>query len=205
MADPWADFDVSTIPRSSLRYRILFDLAQSIRHQIRNNTVDRLKHIANGLNEQCSAHITKSGKKQDLIDRITARMDGWRRTGHSDKWIRARTVLTQVRDSGVCVVSISLPHRFRLTGVSDSYNRLGSLETASPSPSVYGSAPQSLNSYASSIPPGKLTITSPNGFSGGNSGGASIAKYDPYAPPRKVLSGGSASASAVPQNSKQTG
>jgi E3 SUMO-protein ligase PIAS1 len=43
----------------------------------------------------------KSGKKQDIIDRITAQLDSWRQTNNVDKWVKAKTVLYQVRNTGM--------------------------------------------------------------------------------------------------------
>jgi E3 SUMO-protein ligase PIAS1 len=148
---------------------------------VKNNTVDRLKHIATGLNEQCAAHIVKSGKKQDLIDRIVARMESWRRNNQYDKWTKARQIFNQVRDNGVFVPLHSLvPSAHRALR----YDRMSSYSTSSPSPSTYAPGPQSLNAYAASNTT-KLTI--------GDTGSSSLPttalpKYDPYAPPRKLPS-----------------
>ncbi|TFK77150.1 hypothetical protein BDN72DRAFT_807638 [Pluteus cervinus] len=80
--DPWFDFE-------------------QIRHNIKNNTVDKLKHILSGLNEECFAHLSKTGKKQDIIDRIVHALDDWRRQNNADKWTKAKAVVTQVRSNGV--------------------------------------------------------------------------------------------------------
>ncbi len=74
---------------------------QQIRHNIKNNTVDKLKHILSGLNEECFAHLSKTGKKQDIIDRIVHALDDWRRQNNADKWSKAKAVVTQVRLNGV--------------------------------------------------------------------------------------------------------
>ena len=45
--------------------------------------------------------LSKSGKKQDLIDRILNSLNEWRTSSNIDKWNKARSVLYQVRNSGV--------------------------------------------------------------------------------------------------------
>lgn len=72
-----------------------------MRHNIKHNTVDKLKQIMNGLNEDCAAHLSKTGKKQDLIDRILTSLDTWRATSNEDKWLKAKAVLSQVRTAGM--------------------------------------------------------------------------------------------------------
>lgn len=44
--------------------------------------------------------LSKSGKKQDLIDRITRELDTIRYSGQIEQWKRARAVLHRVRVSG---------------------------------------------------------------------------------------------------------
>jgi len=75
-------------------------LIQQIRHGIKNNTVDKLKQILTGLNEDCAGHYAKSGKKQELIDRIVAALDSFRLAGLEDKWLKAKAVIYQVRTQG---------------------------------------------------------------------------------------------------------
>ncbi|KAI0094836.1 PINIT domain-containing protein [Irpex rosettiformis] len=74
----WADFD-------------------TVRHNVKQNTVDRLKQIIIGLNDQCGTNFTKSGKKQELIDRVTRELDLWRRANNTEKWVKAKGVLNQAR------------------------------------------------------------------------------------------------------------
>ncbi|PSS37690.1 hypothetical protein PHLCEN_2v514 [Hermanssonia centrifuga] len=81
-ADIWADFE-------------------KIRHTVKLNTVDRLKHILSGFNEQCGSNLTKSGKKQELIDRILRELDSWRQTNNSERWLKAKNILNTVRISGI--------------------------------------------------------------------------------------------------------
>ncbi|KAJ6604600.1 PINIT domain-containing protein [Mycena vulgaris] len=80
--DVWSDFD-------------------TIRHNIKHNTVDKLKHIISGLNDECGTHFSRSGKKQEIIDRITTTLDNWRTSSMTEKWIKAKSVVTQVRYSGI--------------------------------------------------------------------------------------------------------
>lgn len=65
------------------------------------NTVDRLKQVLQGLNDQCRVILFKSGKKQDLIDRIVTQLDLWRENDNTEKWIRAKAVLQMVSSSGL--------------------------------------------------------------------------------------------------------
>ncbi|KAH7916427.1 PINIT domain-containing protein, partial [Hygrophoropsis aurantiaca] len=80
--DPWAEFE-------------------TLRHAVRGNTVDRLKQILAGFNDQCSTLFHKTGKKQDLIDRIMSQLELWRQANNVDKWTKAQAVLHQVRTSGM--------------------------------------------------------------------------------------------------------
>ncbi|KAI0068256.1 hypothetical protein BV25DRAFT_1793319 [Artomyces pyxidatus] len=80
--DPWSDYE-------------------NLKVNVRHNTVDKLKQIISGLNEECWTAISKSGKKQELIDRIIDSLHGWRHTGNVEKWNKARAILYQVRASGL--------------------------------------------------------------------------------------------------------
>lgn len=75
-------------------------IVQSQKNNIRHNTVAKLQSIISGWTEQCRASIPKSGKKQDLIDRMTRTMHEWRDNNQTDKWLRAKAVLDQVRETG---------------------------------------------------------------------------------------------------------
>lgn len=81
-ADPWAEFESSKV-------------------KVRYNTVDKLKQIITGFNEVCCTVLSKSGKKQELIDRVLGILDGWKNTGNIDRWNAGRIVLNQVRDTGM--------------------------------------------------------------------------------------------------------
>jgi len=88
--DPWGEFE-------------------TLRHWIKQNTVDRLKAIINGFQDECSSNIAKGGRKQELIDRITQQMDFWRQTNNVERWIKGRAVLHQVRTSGIYNHRHSMP------------------------------------------------------------------------------------------------
>ncbi|KAH9982666.1 PINIT domain-containing protein [Lactifluus volemus] len=80
--DPWVDFE-------------------TLKVNVRLNTVDRLKQIIVGFNDECWTMLSKSGKKQDLINRILHSLDEWRTSSNIEKWNKARSVLYQVRNSGM--------------------------------------------------------------------------------------------------------
>ncbi|KAJ3919345.1 PINIT domain-containing protein [Lentinula edodes] len=79
--DPWLDFEL-------------------VRHNVKHNTVDRLKQILGGFNDECGTSLSKSGKKQELIDRIVLAIDSWKQANSLDKWTKAKLVMYQVRNSG---------------------------------------------------------------------------------------------------------
>jgi E3 SUMO-protein ligase PIAS1 len=97
--DVWSDFDVSLFLHSAT-LPALTRLPKTIRHNIKHNTVDKLKQILSGLNDECGTHFSKSGKKQEIIDRIVATLESWRDSSMTEKWIKAKSVVTQVRYSG---------------------------------------------------------------------------------------------------------
>jgi hypothetical protein len=73
---------------------------QQIRHGVRQNTVDRLKQIIAGFNEECGTNLVKTGKKQDIIERIHLVMDQWRAGGIESTWVKAKNILSRVRSNG---------------------------------------------------------------------------------------------------------
>jgi hypothetical protein len=101
-SDPWLDFEVCILVQSkaSSRRSNFNRHHQFQRHRIRTHTVDRLKHIVTGFNEECYISLAKSGRKQDLIDRITQQLDWWKSQNLIDRWNKGRTVLNQVTDTG---------------------------------------------------------------------------------------------------------
>jgi E3 SUMO-protein ligase PIAS1 len=98
--DVWSDFEVWIHAISTLITTNLLD-HQTLRHNIRHNTVDKLKHIVTGLNDECGTILFKSGKKQDLIDRIIVQLDLWRNANNVERWVKAKAVLYLVRNSGM--------------------------------------------------------------------------------------------------------
>ncbi|KAF5385229.1 hypothetical protein D9615_001478 [Tricholomella constricta] len=136
----------------------------AIRHTIKNNTVDRLKQILSGFNEECSTHMAKTGKKQDVIDRIVAVLDNWRAQNMEDRWVKGKAIITQVRNTGIYTPS-------RMTA----------------NPVVL--PPSNMHNHS-------MTNIMKSGTYTALPGSSSIARYDPYAPPRK-LSGPIASSSVT--------
>lgn len=88
-------FSLNFLIDTKRRFRL-----QLIRHSIKNNTVDKLKHILAGFNDECGMHFSKSGKKQDIIDRITAALDNMRASDSEDRWTKAKAIVYQVRNNG---------------------------------------------------------------------------------------------------------
>ena len=73
---------------------------QTLRHNLKSNKVEQLKQILTGLNEECHTNLTKTGKKQDLIDKITRELDDWRRSDNVERWSRAKGIMSRVRSQG---------------------------------------------------------------------------------------------------------
>ncbi|THH16817.1 hypothetical protein EW146_g3890 [Bondarzewia mesenterica] len=67
---------------------------------LRNVTVDRLKAIITGLNDECWTVLSKTGKKQELIKRIIDTLDGWRSASNVEKWNKFRVIWNQVTITG---------------------------------------------------------------------------------------------------------
>ncbi|KAK7064267.1 MIZ zinc finger protein [Favolaschia claudopus] len=135
--DVWNDFD-------------------TIRHNVKQNTVDRLKHILAGLNTECGTNFSKSGKKQDIIDRIVRTLDHWRTNNMTEKWVKAKAIVTQVRYSGI----------YTTNSISTSLaSTVGSHTPSYPAVNL-GKAPSLNSSSAASS--------------------SAIGRYDPYAPPLKA-------------------
>ncbi|KAF5385421.1 hypothetical protein D9757_005325 [Collybiopsis confluens] len=86
--DVWTDFEV-------------------LRHNVKLHTVDRLKQILGGFNDECGTHFSKSGRKQDIIDRIVHTIDSWKQSNAVEKWLKAKAILYQVRNSGIYTPSRS--------------------------------------------------------------------------------------------------
>ncbi|KAJ6627721.1 PINIT domain-containing protein [Mycena sp. CBHHK59/15] len=60
-------------------------------------TVADLKYIILGVNDECGTHMTRSGKKQDLVDRLSVQFASWKSAKLADNWVRAKAVISQIR------------------------------------------------------------------------------------------------------------
>jgi len=75
--------------------------AQQIRDVVSSRfTVDKLKTIITAVNDECFAGISKTGKKQDLINRLSIWLDTLRNSNMGDKWQSARNIINSVRNNG---------------------------------------------------------------------------------------------------------
>lgn len=63
---------------------------------MRSNIVERLKSIISGLNDECGASISKTGKKGELIERITRQFDFWRSAKNEAAFTRAKAIVNRV-------------------------------------------------------------------------------------------------------------
>jgi E3 SUMO-protein ligase PIAS1 len=69
---------------------------QTVKANVRSNIVERLKYIITGLNDECSVSISKTGKKNDLIERITRQFDSWRIAKNEAAFTRAKAIVNRV-------------------------------------------------------------------------------------------------------------
>ena len=67
---------------------------------MKSNKVEQLKQILTGFNDECYTNLTKTGKKQDLIDKITRELDNWRRSLSVEQWQKAKAIMQRVRQTG---------------------------------------------------------------------------------------------------------
>ncbi|KAF9015110.1 PINIT domain-containing protein [Cyathus striatus] len=113
---------------------------EQFRHSVKNNTVDRLKQILSGMNEECGTHFHKSGKKQEIIDRIVSTLDSWRASNFEDRWLKAKNIISHVKTTGVyrqasypsVVPTASHSHAvFNSNGVSKTPSHPGTSSTSS--------------------------------------------------------------------------
>ncbi|KAG5724654.1 E3 SUMO-protein ligase pli1 [Termitomyces sp. T112] len=121
----------------------------AIRHTVKNNTVDRLKQILGGFNEECLTHLVKTGKKQEVIDRIVSTLDDWRAQNMEDRWLKAKAIIAQVRNTGIytrmATNSVALPP----PGMNPAMNNMmKNISWASSSPNL-------INRYDPYAPPRK--------------------------------------------------
>jgi len=96
--DAWEGFNVCDMDSSQSYNGSL--VTQDLKAGIIRFTVDRLKAIITALNDECGTVISKTAKKQELIDRIAQQLDEWKLSGNVDKWTKAKGILEQVRLHG---------------------------------------------------------------------------------------------------------
>ncbi|KAH7104232.1 PINIT domain-containing protein [Auriculariales sp. MPI-PUGE-AT-0066] len=67
----------------------------------RNHTINKLKFILDGINEEVkpARPLSKYGRKQELIERILAEIDDYHAQNNTISWARARLVLIEVRET----------------------------------------------------------------------------------------------------------
>jgi E3 SUMO-protein ligase PIAS1 len=63
--------------------------------------------ILSALNEECGTNFFKTGKKQELIDRVTFTLEQWRQRSETEKWTKAKTILYQIRNNGKYVFDLA--------------------------------------------------------------------------------------------------
>ncbi|EJD04077.1 uncharacterized protein FOMMEDRAFT_155211 [Fomitiporia mediterranea MF3/22] len=154
---------MSSLSSSSRPDDILWTDFDNLRHSVKSYTVDRLKQIITGINEENKVNLSKSGKKQDLIDKITGELDRYRYLRQTELWTNAKTVLYQVKNSGTYASSgptqsFSANHNFTFN-----------------------------NAHGSAFTPPRAQSGGFHNMASASS--SSIGRYDPYAPPRRPLPG----------------
>ncbi|KAF9568443.1 hypothetical protein CPC08DRAFT_813495 [Agrocybe pediades] len=140
MYNDWSDFD-------------------SLRHSVKHNTVDRLKHILSGFNEECGTHLSKSGKKQEIIDRIVNTLDSWRQGNFEDKWTKAKSIMQQVRVTGTYAPPGRAAPLLTTFPAAHVQSNVDSTKHAQYSSSVAGSSSRSLH-YDPYAPPRRPAVPS---------------------------------------------
>lgn len=74
---------------------------QTLRHNLKYYKVDHLKQVIAGFNEECGTNLIKSGKKQEILDRILRQLFDWRMHNEVDKWMKAKTLANRIRTTGM--------------------------------------------------------------------------------------------------------
>ncbi|KAF9646128.1 hypothetical protein BDM02DRAFT_3271223 [Thelephora ganbajun] len=69
---------------------------ETVKANVRSNIVERLKSIISGLNDECGVSISKTGKKGELIERITRQFDSWRLAKNEAAFTRAKAIVNRV-------------------------------------------------------------------------------------------------------------
>ncbi|KDQ12860.1 hypothetical protein BOTBODRAFT_34012 [Botryobasidium botryosum FD-172 SS1] len=65
----------------------------TVRDNIAYNTVEQLKAMIIRLNSECYAGLPRTGRKQDLIARLRAQADEYKRRGNVEQWRKAKEIL----------------------------------------------------------------------------------------------------------------
>jgi hypothetical protein len=60
-------------------------------------TAVALKQIIISLNMECGTHMIRSGKKQDLVDRLRAQFATWKSTNNIARWKTAKAIIDEAR------------------------------------------------------------------------------------------------------------
>ena len=133
---------------------------------LRHFTVDRLKQTLTGINDECRTNLVKSGKKNEILTRITSLLRSYRDNNMTDQWTRAKGVINHVRSHGQCVAS---PF-FQSTPLIRAFSSYAPRTVPSYAAQSSAGASSSYGSYHKAAPP---TVPS------------SVPPYNPYAPPRR--------------------
>ncbi|KAJ7689980.1 PINIT domain-containing protein [Mycena rosella] len=75
-------------------------------------TVADLKHIIISINNECGGHIIRSGKKQDLIDRLCTQFGAWKSNNNVAKWTTTKAIIGQLKLPVSSFVLRKPSHRF---------------------------------------------------------------------------------------------
>ena len=70
---------------------------QTLRHNVKDNKIDQLKQILSASNKECGTNHTKTGRKQDLVDKITRSLDEFRQESNQERWSQAKAIMDRVR------------------------------------------------------------------------------------------------------------
>ncbi|KAJ7282482.1 PINIT domain-containing protein [Mycena rebaudengoi] len=71
-------------------------------------TVAELKNIIVGINEECDVHLTRTGKKQLLVDRLRIQFVTWQSANLVEKWRGAKRVIEQIGSTNAAYVKSPL-------------------------------------------------------------------------------------------------
>ncbi|KAJ7472876.1 PINIT domain-containing protein [Mycena galericulata] len=70
---------------------------QAVAKALPYGTIADLKHIILGINNECGTHMTRSGRKQELVDRLCAQFATWKTTNNISNWTVAKSIIDQMR------------------------------------------------------------------------------------------------------------